>query len=222
VATSVNCGSWPARRTAESTTSPPAARSPSTPPTPRIQNASRTDRPSSAGRPLRSPSTRCPSTTAHPTAAAPAHVGATVDDNPETTAAAAICTTPLARSRRRPGVWLFSYGKIPDQPVVFEVIAATLNAEIPPEHLDAFLEEERKASEKNPPADFKQKGPSARVTVGGRPGIYIEYEAEDVLARSYLVVLGDREIMLRGYSLKERPPAWNDVEQKVAATIARE
>jgi putative transposase len=36
-----------------------------------------------------------------PDAAAPAHIGATVDDHPETIAAAAIRATPLARSRRR-------------------------------------------------------------------------------------------------------------------------
>jgi rhomboid protease GluP len=118
-------------------------------------------------------------------------------------------------------LWLFSYGKLQDQPVVFEVIAATLSAEIQPEEMDAFLEEERKATESTPPANFTRKGPATRITAGGRPAIYAEYEKDALLIKSYIVVLGDREIILRGYSFKERPPAWNDVEAKVVSSLAK-
>ncbi len=122
----------------------------------------------------------------------------------------------------KPMLWLFSYGKLPAQPVAFELIVAGLSAEVLPEQMDAFLDGESKGVEQNPPANFKLKGRAKRIEVGGKPAIDVEYEREDLLLKSLIVVMGDQEVVLRGYSLKERPKAWDDVEQKAAASIARD
>ncbi|MFO0757011.1 MAG: rhomboid family intramembrane serine protease [Byssovorax sp.] len=117
---------------------------------------------------------------------------------------------------------LHTFGNLPDVPVAFEVIVIDLPGEVPAGEIDALLEEERKEVEKAAPAGFTRKGPARRITAGSRPAVIVEYEKEGLHLEGYIVIARDREVLLRGYSLKDRPASWRGIEEKVAASIARD
>lgn len=129
--------------------------------------------------------------------------------------------TPTTFEQVPPSISVFTFGKLPDAPVAFEILVAPLSGELTPEELEALLQEEGKQLEANPPGKFKRTKAAARVTIGSRPAVLVEHEQENLLLRSYVVVIGDREVVVRGYALKDRPAAWNNVEQAVAASIAK-
>jgi rhomboid protease GluP len=113
-------------------------------------------------------------------------------------------------------------GQLASSPVAFEVIVAPLEGEVPAGELDAFLESERAALEKEGPSEATRKGPATRVTVGGRPMVRVEHERKGVALTTYLGVIGRREVLVRGYARKERPATWAGLEEKAAATLRAE
>jgi hypothetical protein len=103
---------------------------------------------------------------------------------------------------------------------VFQVAVFPLEGAVPPDQLDALLEQERKVLDEQRPANTVTKGPAARVTLGGRPAVSVKNGLKNgVQMVSYVVVLGDREVMLQAYSTADRPATWEGIEDKVAATI---
>jgi membrane associated rhomboid family serine protease len=117
-------------------------------------------------------------------------------------------------------VRVFTFGTLADSPVIFEVLVEPMSDEIPDGELDAFLEGERKTlDEKGPPRAVKT-APARRVMLGPRPGVRVDHDLEGgVHLENYLVVIGKREVLVRGYSVKDRPAAWAGLEEKVAATL---
>lgn len=117
------------------------------------------------------------------------------------------------------GVRIFTYGRIPDSPVAFDIIVAPLPGDLPPDEVDAFFEHERKAADEGGPPKAVRKAPAKRVTVGTRSAVLVEHAIEKVQLRSYLLVSGRNEVIVRGYSLAERPASWSGIEEKVAASV---
>lgn len=118
------------------------------------------------------------------------------------------------------GVRFHAYGQLPRTPVVFQVAVFPLEGAVPPEQLDALLEQERKVLDEQRPANTVTKGPASRITLGGRPAVSVKNGLKNgVQMVSYVVVLGDREVMLQAYATADRPATWEGIEDKVAATI---
>ncbi|WP_437280409.1 rhomboid family intramembrane serine protease [Sorangium sp. So ce375] len=118
------------------------------------------------------------------------------------------------------GVRFHTYGQRPRTPVVFQVAVFPLEGEVPPDQLDAFVEQERRVLDEQRPASTVTKGPATRVTLGGRPAASVRNGLKNgVQMVSYVVVLGNREVMLQAYSTADRPATWEGIEEKVAASI---
>ncbi|WP_437591618.1 rhomboid family intramembrane serine protease [Sorangium sp. So ce1000] len=118
------------------------------------------------------------------------------------------------------GVRFHTYGQLPRTPVVFQVAVFPLEGEVPPDQLDDLLEQERKTLDQQRPANTVTKGPATRVTLGGRPAVSVKTGLKNgVQLVSYVVVIGNREVMLQAYSVADRPATWDGIEDKVAATI---
>lgn len=118
------------------------------------------------------------------------------------------------------GVRFHMYGRLPETPVVFQLAVVPLEGEVPPDQVDELLEQERKMLDERRPANAVTRGPARHVDLGGRPAVSVRNELKNgVQMASYIVVLGDREVVLQAYSAKDRPASWNGIEDKVAATI---
>ncbi len=135
---------------------------------------------------------------------------------------------PLAKKpgkEDRNGVQVFTYGDLDGSPVFIEMIAVDLEQPPPPEALDAFLEETRIEAEKTPPDKKAIRVGEAQIeTVGARKAVHIEHElamgGDPFVLRTYFLVVGAREIVVRGYARKDRRPAgWKDIEEKVVRSI---
>ncbi|AGP34696.1 rhomboid family intramembrane serine protease [Sorangium cellulosum] len=119
------------------------------------------------------------------------------------------------------GIPFHTYGRLPQTPVVFQIAVFPLDGEVPPDQVDALLEQERKTLDEHRPANTVKKGPAERVELGGRPAVSVRNELKNgVQMVSYIVVLGGREVVLQAYSTMNRPVSWAGIEDKVAATIA--
>ncbi len=118
------------------------------------------------------------------------------------------------------GVRFHTYGRLPETPMMFQLAVFPLGGEVPPDRVDELLEQERKQLDEHRPANSTTKGPATRVDLGGRPAVSLRSELKNGLQRvSYILVLGDREVVLQAYSTKDRPASWSGIEDKVAATI---
>ncbi|MGK3965945.1 rhomboid family intramembrane serine protease [Sorangium sp. So ce1667] len=118
------------------------------------------------------------------------------------------------------GVRLHTYGRLPDTPVVFQLMVFPRQGETTPEQLDADLEQGRKELDEMPPEGAAKTGPAKRVTLGGRPALSVRHELKNGMqVVSYIVALEDRDVFLKAYVAADRPAAWGGIEDKVAATI---
>ncbi|WP_437735672.1 rhomboid family intramembrane serine protease [Sorangium sp. So ce1335] len=118
------------------------------------------------------------------------------------------------------GVRFYTYGRLPETTVMFQLAIFPLPGEVPPDQLDELLEQERRTLDERRPAGAVAKGPATRVTLGGRPAVSVRNELPNgVQVVSTIVVLGDKEVVLQAYSTKDRPASWAGIEDKVAATL---
>ncbi|WP_437877516.1 rhomboid family intramembrane serine protease [Sorangium sp. So ce513] len=118
------------------------------------------------------------------------------------------------------GIRFYTYGRLPETTIMFQLAIFPLEDEVPPDQLDAFLEQERRTLDERRPAGAVAKGPAARVTLGGRPAVSVTNQLPNgVQVVSTIVVLGDKEVVLQAYSTKDRPASWAGIEDKVAASL---
>ncbi|WP_437782718.1 rhomboid family intramembrane serine protease [Sorangium sp. So ce1097] len=118
------------------------------------------------------------------------------------------------------GVRFYTYGRLPETTIMFQLAVFPLDGEVPPDQLDGLLEQERRTLDERRPAGAVAKGPATRVTLGGRPAVSVRNELPNgVQVVSTIVVLGDKEVVLQAYSTKDRPASWAGIEDKVAASL---
>lgn len=119
----------------------------------------------------------------------------------------------------QPGVRLLQFGKINEFPVLFEFIVVALPAEASPEEVEALLERERAALDIVSPPEFTRLAPATRVTIAGRPAVFVEHKLKDLTLRTHLFVFPHHEVVMRRYALGDLPPNWAPAEEKIAASL---
>ena len=118
------------------------------------------------------------------------------------------------------GLTRVDFGTRRDQPVMFEAVVAPLTRAPRRDELDAFLEKKRDELDQHAPPNWKRTAPAKRIALDGGPAILVEHDASaDVHVKSYLLVVGANDVIVRAYGGKERPKTWNGIEEKVAATV---
>ncbi len=114
---------------------------------------------------------------------------------------------------------IFSFGSLAKEPVAVEVLVAKLEAAVAPEELEEFLQVEQKALQDASLPDTQRIGDATIVTVGGRRSATVAHRINQVSLRTWVLVFGDREIILRVYAIPDRPPSWAGIEEKIAASV---
>ncbi|MDI1445047.1 rhomboid family intramembrane serine protease [Polyangium sp. 6x1] len=120
---------------------------------------------------------------------------------------------------------LFTYGGLDATPVYIEILAVDLERALLPEEVDVFMEDARSQADTGAPNDEAVRLGKARIeTVGARKAMFVERELkidrEPYVLREAIVVVGTREVNVRGYARKgKRPVGWKDLEEKVVASI---
>jgi len=128
-----------------------------------------------------------------------------------------IARAPAAE--RKGDLQVFTYGDPRRTPVVVEVIVAVLPRAVAAEELDEFLEHERQELQKMSPAGAQRQGDAKLVTVGARRGAVVNHTLNGFALRTSLVVLGDREVVVRSYVAQDLSPAWFGVQDKIAESV---
>jgi hypothetical protein len=115
---------------------------------------------------------------------------------------------------------LVGFGTLRDAPVTFEVVLTRMDAALNPAEVDAFLDKARQELDVQAPKDWKRTAPAKLIALGDRPAILVEHDPNaDVHVRSYFMVVGEEQVMVRAYARKHRPEAWEGIEEKVAASV---
>src|SRR5204862_6634852 len=105
------------------------------------------------------------------------------------------------------------------EPLIVELVIILHPDESRPEELEAILESERKAFEDTPLPGAQREGNATLVTIGGRRFATVAHRVNGVPLRSWASIIGRREVVLRIYSLSNRPPSWAGVEDKIVASL---
>jgi len=120
-------------------------------------------------------------------------------------------------------VRVFDYGDLGDAPIAVELIVGVLSRPVPAEQLDEFLQRERQAMQDAALPEAQRQGDARIVTVAGRHFASTTHVRKDrVTLRSWVTALGDREVVLRIYSLPDRPASWAGIEDKIVASLQRQ
>jgi len=111
---------------------------------------------------------------------------------------------------------IWSFGTFGETPVVFEVIVSPASGDG-----DALYEEVRKALDEKAPDRWTRTAAARRITLGARPAVLVEHDVgKAVHVKTFVLYEGGQEVLIRGYSKrKQRPAAWDGMEEKVAATL---
>lgn len=117
------------------------------------------------------------------------------------------------------GLRLFTFGEPPESTVAFQFIVVALPQEIPARHVDAFLEQERKAVDLASPPGFTRVAPAERITVGGRPAVLVDFKLNELSLRNYIILFSRHELLMRRYVLGELPEVWVGAEERIAASL---
>ena len=114
---------------------------------------------------------------------------------------------------------VFTYGTLARTPMAFEILHLRLEQAILPGEVDAFLEQERKAVDRQTPDGATITSPAQIVALGARKAVRREHTEKTLHVETYLLVVGDHEVILRAYATPSRPDSWADIERKVAETV---
>lgn len=128
----------------------------------------------------------------------------------------------VSRSEKTSGmnVEMFTFGTLKRAPMAFEILHRRLSRVIPEAEVDAFLEQERKALDKQAPDGATSTTPAQIVALGARKAVRREHAEKTLHVEIYLLLVGDHEVIIRAYSTPARPASWSDIERKVAETVA--
>ena len=117
-------------------------------------------------------------------------------------------------------VEIFTFGTLKRAPMAFEILHRRLSRVIPEAGVDGFLEQERAALDKQPPDGATKTMPAQMITIGGRKAVRREHDEKTLHVETYLLLVGDHEVIIRAYSTPSRPASWSGIERKVAETVA--
>lgn len=122
----------------------------------------------------------------------------------------------------KPDVKLLSFGSLRELPVAFEIVVTNLERAPRPEEVAELFDELRKQLDESAPPKWTRTAAARQTKLGARPAVLVEHDANaNVHVKTYVLVEDTRELLIRGYSTNKRPPAWQGVEEKVAASVAR-
>ena len=124
-----------------------------------------------------------------------------------------------AEKGRGTNVDLFTFGTLKRAPMAFEILHRRLSRVVPEGDVDGFLEQERKALDKQAPEGATSTMPAQVITLGGHKALRREHTEKTLHVETYLLLVGDHEVIIRAYSTPTRPASWGDVERKVAETV---
>jgi hypothetical protein len=117
---------------------------------------------------------------------------------------------------------VFTYGSLQTAPVVVQIIVSVLPQTVPDGQLDEFLDHERQAMQEMSAPKAQRQGDARITTVGARRFAFVTHEFQnEVTARTWATALGDREVVLRVSSMRDRPAAWAGIEDKIVASLQR-
>jgi membrane associated rhomboid family serine protease len=127
------------------------------------------------------------------------------------------------RTETKGEVRRFYYGNLNDNPLLIEFIVVVLPRSVPDEGLDKFLDGLRQALQDAVPSDAQRQGDARTVTVGARHFVSVTYADKNrVTRKTWGTVLGDRQVVLRIYSLPGLPASWAGIEDKIVASLQRQ
>jgi rhomboid protease GluP len=117
---------------------------------------------------------------------------------------------------------VFDYGSLKNQPITVQLIVGALQRPVPAEQLDEFLQSERSAMQDAALPNAQRQGDAQIVTVGARRFVATTHAFKNRVAmRSWLTAVGGHEVILRVYSLPDRPASWAGIEDKIVASLQR-
>jgi len=124
----------------------------------------------------------------------------------------------------RGGVKAFLWGELGASPVVVEIMVMDMEEPPRPEELDAHLEAMRAVADESAPEKSVRLDKAHIETVGARKAVLVEHETkisgESFMLRTYFVVVGARELIVRSYTQKGgRLEGWKGIEEKIVASI---
>jgi hypothetical protein len=105
------------------------------------------------------------------------------------------------------------------EPLVVELAIVSHPDAVPPAELETFMEAERKAFEETALPGAQREGNATLVTIGGRRFATVAHRVKGIPLRSWVSILGRSEVVLRVYSLPNRPRSWAGVEEKIVASL---
>lgn len=115
---------------------------------------------------------------------------------------------------------VFSYGTLKRTPMAFEILHFPLEQPIPPGEIDAFLDQERQAVDKQKPDGATITIPAEIVTLGARKAVRREHTEGMLHVETYVLVVGGHEVILRAYATPSRPESWAGIERKVVESVS--
>ena len=119
-------------------------------------------------------------------------------------------------------VRVFDYGNLRDEPIVVELVVAALPSSVPDEQLDGFLHSLQSVMQSAALPDAQRQGDARIVTVGARRFVSTTHAFKNrVTLQSWGTALGDRQVILRVYSLPDRPASWAGIEDRIVASLQR-
>jgi rhomboid protease GluP len=114
---------------------------------------------------------------------------------------------------------VFTFGDPTNERVGVELVVTVLGQVVAPEQLEEVLQVEQKALQAALLPGAQRDGDATIVTVGGRRFATAAHHINQVSLRSWVSVFGDREIVLRVYSIPDRPTSWAGIEEKIVASL---
>jgi hypothetical protein len=134
---------------------------------------------------------------------------------------------PIAQKlskEEREGVKVFVYGELGTSPMVVEIMVVNIEQPPRPEELDEFIEAMRTVADDSAPEKAVRLDKARIETAGARKVVLVEHETkisgEAFMLRTYFLVVGARELIVRSYTQKGKQPAgWKGIEEKVVASI---
>lgn len=90
------------------------------------------------------------------------------------------------------------------------------------EQLDGFLQSLQRVMQNDVPPEAQHQGDARITTVGAHRFASTTHTFKNgVMMRTWGTALGDRQVILRVYSLSDRPASWGGIEDKIVASLQR-
>ena len=120
-------------------------------------------------------------------------------------------------------VRVFDYGNLRDEPILVELVVAVLPSRVLDEQLDEFLQSLQSVMQNAALPEAQRRGDARIATVGAHRFASTTHAFKNgVTMRSWGTALGDRQVILRVYSLSDRPASWVGIEDKIVASLQRQ